>query len=177
MYLSNNADVTTNEEILRQEIQNLNDLQKKQKNKIRGAILYENLIPPLIHFIKHGDGYQTKNVMFDMPPEKPKKGSSMPGYIELNEMIENEPVIDITLNDFVKFLCTCYGGTLYQDEAKRIIEALKKNDVKKFPLRFRCAHTLFAYGSPDYQNLCLISGMIYMGIPIEGYFDGTNVLV
>ena len=94
----------------------------------------------------------------------------------LNEMIDRETVIDINLIDFVKFISTCYGY-VYQDEAKRIVEAMESDQIKQFSLRFRCSHTLFLYGTPEYQNICLISAMIYLGIPIDGYFDGANVLV
>lgn len=164
---------------IKEEICKLNEIQRVNRDTIRGAKIYNVLIPPLINYLINGDnGYQINNVMKYHPPFRIKQPNSKKQLtrMQLNEMIDRETVIDINLIDFVKFISTCYGY-VYQDEAKRIVKAMESDQIKQFSLRFRCSHTLFLYGTPEYQNICLISAMIYLGIPIDGYFDGTNVLV
>lgn len=170
--------IYTSKEI-KAEIRKFNSIQKEKRDTIRGAKIYNVLIPPLINYLKNGDGgYQINNVMKYHPPFRIKQPNSKRQLtrMQLNEIIDQETIIDINLIDFVRFISTCYGY-VYQDEAKRIVEALESDQIKLYSLRFRCSHTLFLYGTPEYQNICLISAMIYLGIPIDGYFDGTNVLV
>lgn len=152
------------------EIDALNKDQKHSRKKVRSIMIFSELIPPLIEFIRYGDKYQIKNVMEAAPLYKHASG------INVSRVINKEPLLDITLVDFIKFISTCFGYS-YQEEAKIIYEAMMKNKVRKRIFHFRCGHSLYLYGSPEYQNICLISGMIYLGIPIEGYFDGNNVLV
>lgn len=175
---SNGPKTYTSKEI-KNEIRQLNEIQRKNRDIIRGAKIYNILIPPLIKYLKNGDGgYQINNVMKYHPPFRIKQPNTKEQLtrMELNEIIDKESIIDINLIDFVRFISTCYGY-VYQEEAKRIVNAIEADQIKMYTLRFRCSHTLFLYGTPEYQNICLISAMIYLGIPIDSYFDGTNVLV
>ena len=112
-------------------------------------MIFSELIPPLIEFIRYGDKYQIKNVMEAAP------AINMP-RVNVSRIISKEPLLDITLVDFIKFISTCFGYN-YQEEAKIIYEAMLKHKVRKRIFHFRCGHSLYLYGSPEYQNICLIS--------------------
>lgn len=126
-------------------------------NNVRGFMVYENLYDILEDYIRWGDGYHSVAV-FD------------------EDIYVNSKLIDGTVINLVKLLSTAFGLT-HVNEAVAIVKELQKNSTKKRAVRFRSRHPLFTNGSPLYQNICLISGMIHMEIPILPYFNGQEVLI
>lgn len=129
----------------------------RTNNEVRGFMMFDILEHPIQSFITSGDGLYSTAV-FD------------------ESKYPDESVIDVSLINFIKFISTAYGKA-YQEDGFRIVEAMKRDKVKKKTLRFRASHPLFVDGMPDFQNACLISGLIFMGIPILPYFDGNEVMV
>ncbi|WP_454266310.1 hypothetical protein [Rossellomorea marisflavi] len=84
-------------------------------------------------------------------------------------------MIDSSLINLIKFISTSFGRSRIPAGFK-IVERIHSDNSKKKTFRFRSRHPLFVDGSPKYQNVCLVSGMVYLGIPILPYFDGQNVL-
>lgn len=126
-------------------------------NKVRGFMVYENLYETLEDYIKWGDGYHSIAV-FD------------------EDMYGNSDLIDGSVINIVKLLSTAFGLT-HVNEAVAIVRELQKESIKKKTMRFRSRHPLFMSGSPLYQNICLVSGMIHMEIPILPYFNGQEMLI
>lgn len=129
----------------------------RTNKEIRGFMMFDILEQPIDSFITGGDGLYSTSV-FD------------------ETKYPEDPVMDVTLINFIKFISTAYGAA-YQEDGFRIVEAMKRDKIRKKTLRFRSSHPLFVDGMPDFQNACLISGLIFMGIPILPYFDGNTVMV
>jgi len=125
-------------------------------NKVRSFSMYEVLEKPLLDFIREGDGI-----------------NALPVFEE--EYYPNINMVDTTLINLIKFISTSFGRSRLP-QAFKIIERIQHESPKKTLLRFRTRHPLFIDGSSRYQNVCLVSGMIYLGIPILPYFDGMNIL-
>lgn len=132
--------------------------QNQIENELRSFSMYVILKKPLVEFLTDGDGI-----------------NALPVYDENSYEHVDVELIDCSLINFVKFISTAFGRCRLQ-EAFRIMEKIKKDGVRKETLRFRSRHPLFVDGSPRYQNVCLISGMIFLGIPIFPYFDGLKIL-
>lgn len=136
----------------------LNDnIDNRNDNLARGFMMYEVLDEPLRDYWANGDGSYVL-------PTFPK------------DRFPAADVIDIPFPNLIRLLSTAYGQ-VYQDEGFAIACAMRDAGVAKKVLRFRSRHPLYANGSQLYQNACLISGMIYLGIPIPDYFDGDKILV
>lgn len=120
-------------------------------------MIYDVLHRALEDYIDAGDGYHAISV-----------------YDE--DVYTESQLIDASVINLVKLLSTGFGLT-HVDEAIAIAKAMQEKDVRKKTMRFRSKHPLFANGSPFYQNVCLISGMIHFEIPILPYFTGQDVLV
>lgn len=118
--------------------------------------MYELLEKPLTDFLKQGDGV-----------------NALPVFEE--EFYPNADLIDSSLINLIKFISTAFGRSRLPQGFK-IVERIHQANAKKKTFRFRSHHPLFTDGSPRYQNVCLVSGMVYLGIPILPYFDGMNVL-
>lgn len=125
-------------------------------NEVRSFMMFVNLEEPLLTFLSAGDSLAES--VFD------------------EALYPNAEVVDMSMINLIKFVSTAFG-LVYLEEAVDIIKAMKDDGIKRKSVRFRSRHPLFVEGHPDYQNVCLISGMIYMGIAIPGYFDGDQVLV
>jgi len=125
-------------------------------NKVRSFSMYEVLERPLLDFLREGDGI-----------------NALPVFEE--EYFPDAELVDVSLINLIKFISTAFGRTRITQGFK-IVERIQRDNPKKQTLRFRSRHPLFTDGSPKYQNVCLVSGMVYLGIPILPYFDGTNVL-
>lgn len=126
-------------------------------NKVRGFMVYENLYEILEDYIKWGDGYHSIAV-FD------------------EDIYSDSDLIDGSVINIVKLLSTAFGLT-HVNEAAAIVKELQRESTKKKTMRFRSRHPLFMSGSPLYQNICLVSGMIHMEIPILPYFNGQELLI
>lgn len=127
------------------------------ENKVRSFSMFEVLERPLADFIVGGDGVD-----------------ALPVYEEQHH--ENAVVVDTTLINLAKFLATAYGRTNFTAAYNIHKRIVRDNKVKKKTLRFRSRHPLFKGTTNQYQNMCLISGMIHLKIPILPYFDGEKVL-
>lgn len=128
-----------------------------QVNHPRSFSMYQVLERPLLDFLAEGDGLHARAVYEE--PYYP----------------DDTPVVECTLINLIKFASTAYGRARVP-QAMKIIERIRMENDKRVAYRFRTGHPLFVDGTTDYQNLCLISGMVYLGIPILPYFDGVNVL-
>ena len=126
-------------------------------NNVRGFMVYESLHDILEEYIEWGDGFHSLSVFEE-------------------DVYTDSDVIDGTVINLVKMLSTAFGLT-HVNEAVAVVRELQKEGVKKRTMRFRSRHPLFSNGSPLYQNICLVSGMIHMGIPILPYFNGQELLV
>ncbi|WP_145142138.1 hypothetical protein [Paenibacillus sp. Y412MC10] len=125
-------------------------------NKLQSFSMYAVLEKPLVDFFEQGDGVHVLAV-----------------YEEKH--FPDAEVVDTSLVNLVKLLATAFGRTRLP-QAYKIIDRIQDTNARKKTLRFRSRHPLFTDGSPKHQNLCLVSGMVYLGIPILPYFDGVNVL-
>ncbi|PAE87785.1 hypothetical protein [Shouchella clausii] len=125
-------------------------------NKVRSFSMYEVLEKPLMDFLQGGDGV-----------------NALPVFEE--EFYPESNMIDTSLINLIKFISTSFGRSRLPAGFK-IVERIHSDCAKKKTFRFRSRHPLFVDGSPRYQNVCLVSGMVYLGIPILPYFDGQNVL-
>lgn len=125
-------------------------------NDVRSFSMYEVLERSLNDFLRDGDGVD-----------------ALPVYEE--RYYEDANVVDCTLINLVKLLSTAYGRTKIA-QGSVIEKRIYDENPRKKSLRFRSQHPLFTDGSSRYQNVCLISGMVYLGIPIFPYFDGESVL-
>lgn len=125
-------------------------------NKVRSFSMYEVLEKPLMDFLMAGDGV-----------------NALPVFEE--EFYPDSHMIDSSLINLIKFISTSFGRSRIPAGFK-IVERIHSDNSKKKTFRFRSRHPLFVDGSPRYQNVCLVSGMVYLGIPILPYFDGQNVL-
>lgn len=126
-------------------------------NRVRTFMIYDNLLNALDDYVSGGDGYHAVAV-FD------------------EDVYDDSSLMDVTAINLAKFLATSFG-LAHLDEAMAIAKALQYDSVRKVSKRFRSAHPLFVNGTPLYQNVCLISGMIHLEIPILPYFNGQDVLV
>lgn len=125
-------------------------------NKVRSFSMYEVLEKPLRDFLREGDGI-----------------NALPVFEE--EYYPDADMIDSSLINLIKFIATAFGRSRIP-QAFKIVERIHEDNSRKRVFRFRSRHPLFVDGSPRYQNVCLVSGMVYLGIPILPYFDGVNVL-
>lgn len=91
------------------------------------------------------------------------------------EFYPDAQMVDSTLINLVKFVSTAFGRCRLP-QAYKIVERIHSDNARKKTFRFRSKHPLFVDGSPKYQNVCVVSGMVHLGIPILPYFDGVNVL-
>ncbi len=126
-------------------------------NDVRGFMVYSNLYNILEDYIKWGDGFHSIAV-----------------YDE--DMYTDTELVDATVINLMKLLSTAYG-LAHLDDAVAIVNAIHKDGILKRAVRFRSRHPLFVEGTPLYQNICLVSGMIQMNIPILPYYNGQDVLV
>lgn len=118
--------------------------------------MYEVLEKPLMDFLNEGDGVH-----------------ALPVFEE--EFYPDAQMVDSTLINLVKFVSTAFGRCRLP-QAYKIVERIHSDNARKKTFRFRSKHPLFVDGSPKYQNVCVVSGMVHLGIPILPYFDGVNVL-
>lgn len=125
-------------------------------NSVRSFSMYEVLERPLLDFLRSGDGV-----------------NALPVFEE--EYYPDSDTIDCSPINLIKFIATAYGRARIP-QAFKIVERIHADNPRKRTYRFRSRHPLFVDGSPKYQNVCLVSGMVYLGIPILPYFDGVNVL-
>ncbi|OMF76676.1 hypothetical protein [Paenibacillus glucanolyticus] len=125
-------------------------------NKLQSFSMYAVLEKPLVDFLEQGDGIKV-----------------LPVYEEKH--FPDAEVVDTSLINLIKLLSTAFGRNRLA-QAYKIIDRIQDTNAKKKTLRFRSRHPLFTDGSPKHQNLCLVSGMVYLGIPILPYFDGFDIL-
>lgn len=118
--------------------------------------MYEVLEKPLQDFLMAGDGV-----------------NALPVFEE--EYYPDSAMVDSSLVNLIKFISTGFGRSRIP-AAFKIVERIHSEHSKKKTFRFRSRHPLFVGGTPRYQNVCLVSGMVHLGIPILPYFDGQNVL-
>lgn len=129
---------------------------KKIENNVRSFSMYEVLEKPLLDYISDGDGIH-----------------ALPVYVESS--YPHSEVIDTSLINLIKFISTAFGRKCVP-QAYRIIERIHTENSRKKTFRFRSRHPLYVDGSPMYQNVCLVSGMVHLGIPILPYFDGEKII-
>lgn len=134
------------------------DIVENSANKVRSFSMYGVLEKPLLDFIEDGDGV-----------------NALPVFEE--EYFPDADLVDSTLINLVKLISTAFGRSRLP-EAYKIIERIHidGSKLKNRSFRFRSRHPLFTDGSQKYQNVCLVSGMVHLGIPILPYFDGEKVL-
>lgn len=125
-------------------------------NDVRSFTMYKALYRSIEEFIQSGEGLNT-----------------LPVFEE--EYFPDSNTVDVTVINFIRFLATAFGRA-HVPMAIRIIDRIERGTVRKQTFRFRSKHPLFAYGNSRDQNVCLVSGMIHLGIPILPYFDGTALL-
>lgn len=125
-------------------------------NRVRSFPMYEVLERPLVEFLANGDGF-----------------SALATYEEA--YYPDAQLVDATLINFVKFIATAFGRSKLA-QGIEIVRRIEREHGAKTRLRFRSKHPLFVDGSSRYQNICLVSGMVHLGIPILPYFDGVNVV-
>lgn len=125
-------------------------------NKVRSFSMYEMLERPLLDFLSEGDGV-----------------NALPVFEE--EFFPEADMVDMSSINLIKFISTAFGRSKVP-QAFKIVERIQRDNSRKKTYRFRSKHPLFTDGSPRYQNVCLVSGMVYLGIPILPYFDGQTVL-
>lgn len=129
----------------------------RTNKQVRTFMMYEMLEEPIANYVARGDGVYCKPVFqTHVHPE--------------------EAVVDLSVNAFIRYISTAYGS-IYQEEGFQIVQEMNADRQRKTTLRFRSSHPLFVDGVSDFQNACLISGLIYLGIPFAPYFDGNDVLV
>lgn len=126
-------------------------------NNVRGFMVYDRLHEILEEYVEWGDGYHSVAV-FD------------------EDVYTDSDLIDGSVINLMKLLSTAFGLS-HVNEAVAIVNALQRDGSRKKTMRFRSKHPLFANGTPLYQNVCLVSGMIHMEIPIQPYFDGRDLLI
>lgn len=134
----------------------IDDVCEGRINKVRSFSMYDVLRKPLTDFLQEGDGV-----------------NALPVFEE--EYYPEADMVDSSLVNLVKFISTSFGRSKIP-QAYKIVERIHIDNARKETLRFRSRHPLYIDGSPRYQNICLVSGMVYLGIPILPYFDGMNVL-
>lgn len=134
------------------------DIVLSADNKVRSFSMYRILERPLMDFLCEGDGVH-----------------ALPVFEE--EYFPDAEMIDSSLINLVKFVSTAFGRSKLP-QAYKIVERIHEDQqkTKKRTFRFRSKHPLFTDGSAKYQNVCLVSGMVHLGIPILPYFDGEKVL-
>jgi len=125
-------------------------------NHVRSFSMYAVLERPLQEFIEQGDGI-----------------FALPVYEEIRH--PDAPLVDASMINLIKLISTAFGRSCLP-QAYTIVERIHQDEPRKQTLRFRSRHPLYTHGSPKYQNICLVSGMVYMGIPILPYFDGDRIL-
>lgn len=125
-------------------------------NRVRSFPMYEVLERPLLEFLSRGDGF-----------------SALSTYEEA--YYPDAQLVDSSLINFVKFIATAFGRSKLP-QGIEIVRRIERENGVKTRLRFRSKHPLFVDGSTRYQNVCLVSGMVHLGIPILPYFDGVNVI-
>lgn len=127
-----------------------------EANKVRSFSMYEVLERPLLDFLNQGDGF-----------------NALPVFEE--EFFPDADMVDTSLINLVKFISTAFGRSR-MPQAFKIVDRIHRDNSRKKTCRFRSRHPLFTAGSPRYQNICLVSGMVFLGIPILPYFDGQIIL-
>lgn len=127
-----------------------------EANKVRSFSMYEVLERPLLDFLNEGDGF-----------------NALPVFEE--EFFPDAEMVDTSMINLVKFISTAFGRSRIP-QAFKIVERIQRDNSRKKTHRFRSRHPLFTDGSPRYQNICLVSGMVFLGIPILPYFDGQDIL-
>lgn len=134
------------------------DIAPNVDNKVRSFSMYALLERPLMEFLEEGDGLH-----------------ALPVFEE--EYFPDAELIDASLVNLVKFVSTAFGRSKLA-QAYKIVDRIHTDQpkMKKRTFRFRSRHPLFTDGSSKYQNICLVSGMVHLGIPILPYFDGEKVL-
>lgn len=132
------------------------EIPKEEPNKVRSFSMYKVLERPLIDYLKEGDGI-----------------TALPVFEE--EFFPNAEMIDMSMINLIKFISTAFGRSNLAQGFK-LVEMIQRREPQKTTHRFRSKHPLYTDGSPRYQNVCLVSGMVQLGIPILPYFDGVNVI-
>lgn len=127
-----------------------------EPNKVRSFSMYSVLERPLLDFLSEGDGV-----------------NALPVFEE--EFFPASEMVDTSTINLVKFIATAFGRSKIP-QAFKIVERIHRDNSRKKTFRFRSRHPLFTDGSPRYQNVCLVSGMVHLGIPILPYFDGQSIL-
>lgn len=127
-----------------------------EPNKVRSFSMYEVLEKPLLDYLNEGDGY-----------------NALPVFEE--QFFPDAQLVDTSMINLVKFISTAFGRSRLP-QAFKIVDRIQSDNARKKTYRFRSRHPLFTEGKPRYQNICLVSGMVLLGIPILPYFDGQVVL-
>lgn len=126
------------------------------ENKVRSFVTYEVLIKALTEFLDQGDGIRAKPVFSE-------------------DVFPDSPVVDSTVINMIRFISTAFGQTRGV-EALKIVDRLQEDNASKRTIRFRSKHPLFYQNEIRFKNLCLVSGMVHLGIPILPYFNGVSVM-
>lgn len=126
------------------------------ENKVRSFTMYKALYRALEEFIESGEGLNT-----------------LPVFEE--EYFPDSDTVDVTMKNFIRLLATAFGRA-HIPMAMRIVDRMERTNARKHTFRFRSRHPLFVYGESRDQNICLVSGMVHLGIPILPYFDGKSLL-
>lgn len=126
------------------------------ENKVRTFAVYEALVAPLQQFLEQGDGVNALST-FD------------------ESLYPDAGVVDASTAHAVRFISTAFGRSRLP-QGYKIVDRIVRDNPKTARVRFRSRHPLFVDGSSRYQNVCLVSAMVHLGIPILPYFDGVNVL-
>lgn len=126
------------------------------ENKVRTFMIYEALVAPLEQFLEQGDGVNALST-FD------------------ESLYPDAGLVDASTAHAVRFITTAFGRSRLP-QGYKIVDRIVRDNPKTVRVRFRSRHPLFADGSARYQNVCLVSAMVHLGIPILPYFDGLNVL-
>lgn len=117
--------------------------------------LPEPLLTALDSYIEHGDTW-------DMEPDL---------YIEKNYPIA--PKLDATRASIIKFIMSAYSNKV-SDKARALYSEIRKDYPYYKYITLRSAHPSILL-EPKTRAFRLICAMVYMGIPIPGYFDGRKL--
>lgn len=114
------------------------------------------IVDSLNNYIKEGDG-------LDVIPSKLQR-----------DFHPESNTVDISLSGLIKFLLTTYGSQ-DSDDSELVYGLIMQENGKTKRITFTSSHPDII-ASKNMIGFRLVNAMVYMGIPIRGYFDGQQVI-
>lgn len=113
------------------------------------------IIASIDDFLEHGDGW-------DIVPHK------------YNVDHDADVTVDITKTACIKFLYSAYGDK-DTDIAEYLYDSITENDEPSTFISIRTTNPELIAHHND-AAYAIVKAMVWMGIPIDGYFDGRQVI-